>query len=167
MNPTHTIPTIADGDFSLWESRAICIYLVEKYGKNDSLYPKDVQQRALVNQRIFFDLGTLYQRFADYFYPQIFEKQPANEASFKKMLGGLEFLDGFLEGQTWAAGKEQTIADLTLAATLSAFVVAKVDLTAYANIRRWYEHCKKAVPGFSICEKNMVEFRVFFDELEK
>lgn len=167
MNPTHTIPTIVDGDFSLWESRAVCIYLVEKYGKNDSLYPKDVKQRALVNQRIFFDLGTLYQRFADYFYPQLFAQQPANEDNFKKLVLGLEFLDGFLEGQTWVAGKELTIADLTLAASLTAYVVAEVDLSSYANIRRWYEHCKKKVPGFAVCEKNMAEFRAYFDVLKK
>lgn len=41
------------------------MYLAEKYGKDDSLYPKDVKKRALVNQRLFFDIGTLYQRFGD------------------------------------------------------------------------------------------------------
>lgn len=46
-------------------SRAIITYLVEKYGKNDSLYPKDVQKRAVVLQRLFFDVTTLYQRFAE------------------------------------------------------------------------------------------------------
>jgi glutathione S-transferase len=64
INPQHTIPTLDDNGFALWESRAILSYLVEKYGKDDSLYPKDVKARAVVNQRLYFDLGTLYQRFA-------------------------------------------------------------------------------------------------------
>lgn len=48
-------------------SRAIITYLVEKYAKDDSLYPKDVNKRALVLQRLFFDATVLYQRFADAF----------------------------------------------------------------------------------------------------
>lgn len=71
LNPQHTIPTLVDGDLSLWESRAIIAYLVEKYGKTDSLYPKDPTKRAVVNQRMYFDMGTLYDRFATYYYPQV------------------------------------------------------------------------------------------------
>lgn len=64
INPQHTIPTLVDNGLALWESRAIMVYLVEQYGKNDSLYPKDAKARAVVNQRLYFDMGTLYQRFA-------------------------------------------------------------------------------------------------------
>lgn len=49
----------------LWESRAILTYLVAAYAKDDTLYPRDVRMRALVDQRLQFDLGTLYARLAD------------------------------------------------------------------------------------------------------
>lgn len=61
------MPTLVDEDLIIYESRAIMTYLVNKYGKGNSLYPEDPKARALVDMRLNFDLGTLYNRFADYF----------------------------------------------------------------------------------------------------
>lgn len=56
------MPTLEDGDFYLFDSHAINSYLVSKYGKTDSLYPKDLQKRAIVDQRLHFDSGILFPR---------------------------------------------------------------------------------------------------------
>ena len=61
MNPQHNIPTVKDGDFVMNESRAAAAYLVNKYGKDDSLYPKDAETRARVDQRLYFDMGVFYK----------------------------------------------------------------------------------------------------------
>ena len=55
------MPTLKDGDFYINESRAAAIYLVEKYSKEKLLYPNDVKIRTLINQRLFFDIGTFYK----------------------------------------------------------------------------------------------------------
>lgn len=62
INPSHTVPTLVDDGFVLTESRAIIVYLVEKYAPGNSLYPEDIKTKALINQRMQFDVGNFYQR---------------------------------------------------------------------------------------------------------
>lgn len=159
LNPQHTVPTLVDDGFVLWESRAIIAYLVEKYGKTDSLYPTDPQKRALVNQRMYFDQGTLYQRLADFYYPQIFAKQPPNADNLKKLEDALGFLNTFLENSTYAAGETLTLADITLVATVSTLEVASFDLTKYPNVARWLAKCKATTPGYDLNEAGLLEFK--------
>jgi glutathione S-transferase len=48
INPVGKIPAMSDGDFNLFESGAICKYLCGKV--NSPIYPKDIKQRAIVDQ---------------------------------------------------------------------------------------------------------------------
>jgi glutathione S-transferase len=52
-------------------SRAILAYLVERYAKDDSLYPKDPKKRAVVNQMLYFDATTLWQRTINYYVSSV------------------------------------------------------------------------------------------------
>lgn len=159
----HTVPTIVDNGVAIFESRAINIYLVEKYGTHDgvdSLYTKDPLRRAVINQRLFFDLGTLSQRFADYVYPQIL-KMPADPQKFEQLQEALGFLNTFLDAGKWLAGSQLNLADITVAVTIAAYEVAAVDLTPYPNVTRWFADCKAALSGWSIVESNFEELKSY------
>jgi glutathione S-transferase len=107
-------------------------------------------------------MGTLYQRFADYYYPQIFAKAPADPEKFKKMEEAFGFLNTFMEGTKYSAGDHVTVADISLVATVSSYEVAGFDFKKYANVARWYELCKTTVPGYQINEAGAAEFKKFF-----
>ncbi|OAD57706.1 Glutathione S-transferase 1, isoform D [Eufriesea mexicana] len=168
MNPQHTIPTIDDNGFYLWESRAIMTYLADQYGKNDSLYPKDPKKRAVVNQRLYFDACTLYKAFSDYFYPMIFAKAPKDQTKFESIGTALSFLDQFLEGQNYVAGSNMTLADLSLTATISTLEVLDYDLSKYKNVTRWFAKMKSEAPKYEEYNNAGVKaFKAMVDSMTK
>ncbi|XP_052890115.1 glutathione S-transferase 1-1-like [Anopheles moucheti] len=169
INPHHVIPTLVDNDFVLWESRAIMTYLCEKYGKNDALYPKDPKKRALVNQRLYFDMGTLYQRFSKALYPVMMEGKELSAEDAVKLEEALEFLEIFLDKTAFAAGDKLTVADLSLLASITTIHVAcEYDFSKYTNIQRWYAQLKESVAGYhEICFESATLSRATFNANKK
>lgn len=47
-------------------SNAILQYLADKYAKGSSIYPEEPKERALVNHRLCFDLGSYYSTVVAY-----------------------------------------------------------------------------------------------------
>ncbi|XP_050462336.1 uncharacterized protein LOC126857187 [Cataglyphis hispanica] len=167
MNPQHTIPTLDDNGLYLWESRAIMTYLANQYGKDDSLYPKDPKKRALVDQRLYFDLGTLYSSFADAYYAWLFTGTAPDEAKQNKVNNALSFLDKFLEGENYVAGKTLTLADLTLVVTVANFKIVDHDLSKYGNILKWFARIQAEAPKYNEIEGEGIKaFKKFVDNIK-
>jgi glutathione S-transferase len=55
INPMGKLPAIVDGDFKLWESGAILLYLAEKHGHIGT----SLESRSQINQWIIFANATL------------------------------------------------------------------------------------------------------------
>ncbi|MBE9114561.1 glutathione S-transferase family protein [Lusitaniella coriacea LEGE 07157] len=55
INPMGKVPTIVDGEFKLWESGAILLYLAEKHGN----FPNSPEKRAEIYQWVLFANATL------------------------------------------------------------------------------------------------------------
>lgn len=65
INPQHTVPTIDDNGFYLWESRAILTYLMES--RAPLTMPTSPKEKAVLNQRMYYELGNLTQKFVALF----------------------------------------------------------------------------------------------------
>lgn len=153
----------------MWESRAILTYLISSYGKDDAMYPKDLKVRALIDQRLHFDLGTLSQRTIDYFvsikleviswnkngdqhclivlllpfqYPTIQHGAPLEEAKRARLEEALRWLDSFLKGKTWQAAEHFTVADLALCVTVSQIEAFGLPMANCPRIKQWLKQCK-------------------------
>uniref|UniRef100_A0A1B6E3T1 Uncharacterized protein n=1 Tax=Clastoptera arizonana TaxID=38151 RepID=A0A1B6E3T1_9HEMI len=168
LNPQHTIPTLNDNGFALNESRAILAYLSDKYAKDDSLYPKDPKKRAVVNQRLFFDIGTLYQRFSDCYYPVMFGGAPLDKEKQTKLDEALGFLDKYLEGSKFSAGDNITIADFTLAASISTIEAVGHSFSSHKNVTKYYANCKSSLKGYEeVNQKGADKFKGMYQALTK
>ncbi|KAF0306387.1 Glutathione S-transferase 1, isoform D [Amphibalanus amphitrite] len=149
MNPQHTIPTMDDNGFYLWESRAILSYLASKYGPAH-LYPSDPRERAVVDQRLYFDMGTLYERFAKCTIPLMFGNRPVDEDAILKLNEALGWLEGFFGDNQYVAGPKQTVADFSLASTIATIEASEVtDFMPYPKLRAWLASCKAEMPGYA------------------
>lgn len=118
INPMGKVPAIVDGDFKLWESGAILLYLAEKYDKMTSL-----EQRAELSQWVLFANATLG--------PGIFV-EASRERETPRLLNPLNQI---FEQQTFLVDEQFSVADVAVGSTLAYIpMMLKLDLSAYPAV---------------------------------
>jgi len=148
-NPQHNIPYVEDGNFGMNESRAAAAYLVQRYAKDDSLYPKDLMTRAKVDSRLYFDMGSFYKAFGDVVTPKIFGGNPAGKKEHDKLKEVLGWMDDFVKDGAFAAGTAKiTLADISLLASYTTMKECGVDLAPYKNMSAWAARCTALIPNY-------------------
>ncbi|SMF95813.1 glutathione S-transferase [Methylomagnum ishizawai] len=155
LNPHGKVPTLVDGDFSLWESNAILQYLAAKQG-DTALYPDDVKVRADIARWLFWESSSWSQVCMVYVNENILkpmlgrgEPDPAELAKVEEKFHRFaKVLDGHLAGRDWLVGDGITLADVSVAASLMYAVPGKYPLEGYANIARWFGQVQ-ALPAWA------------------
>lgn len=153
VNPSHLVPVLEEGDFRLTESSAILKYLADTI--DSPLYPKDLKERARVNEMMDW-INTQLNRDLCYgtVYSQIFphHKRPTEESQRVTVAWGQErarqwmaVLDQRLLGadKPFLCGARMTIADYYGASFVYMAEVIGSDLSAYPNVRRWLGRMKE------------------------
>ncbi|XP_016984879.1 glutathione S-transferase 1-like [Drosophila rhopaloa] len=144
-NPQHTVPVLDDNGTIIWDSHAIATYLVDKYGKSDELYPKDLVKRAIINQRLFFDASVIFANLADVsclFWRSGITEVP--QEPLDTIHRGLQLLETFLGDSPYLAGDKLTLADLCTGPTVSSIPAAvDIDAAVYPKITSWLDRLNK------------------------
>lgn len=135
------MPVYIEGDRILTDSHAINTYLITKYGKDDSLYPKDAFVRAQIDQRLHFDTGVLFPRFLGLVMPLALpETVELPPLAVEKAVEAIQWLAIFLGDNDYLVDNRLTLADLTCATTaLSLIYALNVDDGRFAKVLAWID----------------------------
>ena len=145
LNPNGRIPTIVDkdvGDFAVFESGAILVYLGEKTGR---LMPQDTKGRSRVMQWLMFQMGGIGPMMgqANVFFRYFPEKiQPAIDRYQHESRRLFEVLDRRLLEHEWLAG-DYSIADIANWCWVRTYRWSGVDIEGLTGLRRWMDAMKE------------------------
>jgi glutathione S-transferase len=150
--PAHLTPMIEEEGLprgTLGESCAIMAYLCNKHGL-EQFYPTDPGKRAMVDNAMFYLIGTFYPLLTRATYPALgFAQYPGEvgtsaaddqmkktaqqdaEAALAEPLD--VFRSFFLDGKPFIGGDTPSIADIRLSATLEFLNAIDYDLPAWAR----------------------------------
>ena len=135
--PAHLTPMLEEEGLpkgTLGESCAIMAYLCNKHGL-DQFYPTDPGRRAMVDNAMFYLIGTFYPLLARATYQTLGFPQYAGEVATSEAGDEMKakaakdaetalaepldvFHSYFMDGQRFIGGDQPSIADIRLAATL-------------------------------------------------
>jgi glutathione S-transferase len=111
--PFGQVPAMKDGDFELYESRAMCRYINEKVG--GKLVPADLHDRARMEQWISVETSDFTGPTMKFVFHHIFHREQtpaALEAAGEQLTTALTVLDKQLAQHPFLAGSTFSLADI-------------------------------------------------------
>lgn len=147
VQPFGQIPALVDGDFKMFESRAIIRYIAEKHGAKD-IYPTDFQERARVEQWLSVqqsNSGPTTDIIFE-FYFKAMRGGTADESKIPEFTAKLNTLLTILDKQlastnAFFAGENFTLADISFLPNFEYLLKVPQFANAFdnfANLKRWW-----------------------------
>ncbi|KAJ3023113.1 hypothetical protein HKX48_004229 [Thoreauomyces humboldtii] len=170
VNPNGRIPAIVDharGDFPVFESGAILLYLAEHYDPNHILMPADANKRSEVIQWLMFQMGGLgpMQGQANHFFRYASEKIPYGIKRYqdetKRLYSVME--RQLSDGRKFLVG-EYSLADISCFGWVAAHNWCGVSLDEFPLLDKWLHACAArpaVVSGMNVPTPNSIIDRDF------
>ena len=138
ISPNNKIPAIVDGDFTLFESGAILLYLAEKAGK--LLPPHGTPAYWRVVEWLMWQMGNFGPQLGQVHHFLKFNpgKSEYSEKRFHgEALRLYRVLDERLAGRAFVAD-ELSVADIAIWTWASRWDFQQIEIDDFPNVRRWY-----------------------------
>lgn len=144
VNPNGRIPSLVDGEVTLFESMAINLYVAERWGSG--LYPANVADRGLVHQWSVWgisEIEPLQMRIVvqKFFTPEEKRNPKVIAAAEKELERPFGVLDAHLADRTYLLGDDFTIADLNVSGVMLLMQLIQLDYSPFKNVQRWADAC--------------------------
>lgn len=158
LNPNRRQPVLEDGDFVLWESNAILVYLAQRENPTE-FWPTGARAQADVLRWLFWESAhwdpawdvLITERLKKAFFNTHFSGRrtdgaterptPADEGriadGMRELAELCEVLNDRLGSSAWLTGDFCTVADFAVGAWLPGAAMVKFDLQPYEAIARW------------------------------
>ena len=149
LNPRGQVPTLADGDVTVWDSQAILVYLARRYGQEwlptEPVPMAEVMQwLAVAENELLFGLA---RARAVVFFGRDFDL--ASCQAYGR--AGLQVLEQRLAGHEWLAAGRPTIADIACMPYAALSHMGEIPLDDFPSVRAWIDRVR-ALPGFIAME---------------
>lgn len=164
LNPHGLSPVMVDGDFVLYESSAINLYLAEKTGSD--LAGATTRERYEILQWMFWS-GEQWRIFATLTFDEVLGKRfmglPQDEVivqlAFAKIRAAAAVLDAHLADRQFIVGDRLTLADFDIAGPFSQNERTKIPLNEFPNLVAWQQRLLETAPSWA-ATKQEVDARI-------
>lgn len=143
INPNRLAPTLVDGDFILWESNAIGLYLAE----GSTMIPGERRQRLDMLRWLQWEgvhynraLGTIF--FETVVRPQLGWGEPNGalvDDALQQAKRFLPVIEAHLTHREFMLGDRLSVADFAIASAEPYREALPIDFGAYPNLQRFYD----------------------------
>jgi glutathione S-transferase len=153
LNANAKVPTLVDGDFTLWESNAIMQYLADQAG-GDALFPRAPRARAEVVRWQFWEQAHFNCAFGTLAFETVAKPKlalgPTDAALVARAQADLArfapVLERHLAGRTTLVGDAITIADYAMSPFEPYQHAIPFDWQPYPRITAYFERMRRHEP---------------------
>ncbi len=149
LNPNGKVPTLIDGDFSLWESNAIMQYLADKVPDN-TLFSQEPRIRADIIRWQCWELSHFNNALATIVFetvlkPKLLQQQtsqPTVDTATESLKAFSSVLEGHLADRDYVVGNDITLADYSIANIEGFKEMLPFDWSGYPRLNAYFDRVR-------------------------